>query len=178
MYIIGLGISITTGSADPSGVMLAANLGFAAMGIIVLATVTTTFMDAYSAGVSFSNLAPGLNEKHVALVMTMIGTLLALVVDMEQYEDFLLAIGSVFAPLFAILLTDYFILQKRRIRSAVLVNWGALAVWVLGVILYYQFLKLELVMGTTIPVIVVTGLVYALIGRYASNWIYCKTAKG
>lgn len=172
MYIIGLAIGIISGSADPSSIMLAANLGLSAMGIIILATVTTTFMDAYSAGVSFTNLIYGLNEKYAALVMTVIGILLALVVDMEQYEDFLLAIGSVFAPLFSILFTDYFILRNRTIYSEIRINWGGLAIWALGVILYYQILKLDMVMGTTIPVMLITAILYVF-SRYAGNWMYC-----
>lgn len=174
MYIIGLAVALTAGDPDPSSVLLAANLGLTALGIIVLATVTTTFMDAYSAGVSFSNLFSGLNEKHVALVMTVIGTVLALLVDMEQYETFLLAIGSVFAPLFAIVLTDYFIRNRRSIRPELLVNWYAIAVWAGGVALYYQFLELKLSLGATIPVIFITGLVYLCLARYAEKWQYSR----
>lgn len=174
MYAIGLKLAISAGNADPSGMMLAANLGLSALGIIILATITTTFMDAYSAGVSFINLCPGFNEKHVALAMTVIGALLALIADMTQYEGFLLAIGSVFAPLFAILLTDYFWLKNRTIQPDLLANWGALAVWALGVALYYQFLKFELPLGATIPVMIVTAIVYSLIGRYAEKWTFWK----
>lgn len=174
MYLIGLGGAIVTDNADPSAIMLAANLGIAALGIIVLATVTTTFMDAYSAGVSFTTLYTKLNEKYVALAMTVIGTVLALVVDMENYETFLLAIGSVFAPLFAVLLTDYFLLKNRSIRPELGVNWGALAVWALGVYLYYQVLDLKLVFGATVPVMLITGIAYVIVGRYAHKWSYYK----
>lgn len=174
MYLIGLAVAITAGTADPAGIMLAANLGLATLGIIVLATVTTTFMDAYSAGVSFTTLIPGFDEKRVALAMTVLGTGLALAFDLEQYEEFLLAIGSVFAPLFAVLLADYFFLGNRTMRRELLANWTALAVWALGVALYYQFLKLELPVGATIPVMVVTGLLYSLVGRYAERWTYCR----
>jgi putative hydroxymethylpyrimidine transporter CytX len=177
MYIIGLCVAINTGEADPSGIMLAANLGFAALGIIILATVTTTFMDVYSAGVSFTNLCPGLNEKYVALLMTIVGTLLALLANVEQYENFLLAIGSVFAPLFAILLTDYFILKNRRNQPQLMANWIALIVWGLGVVLYYQFLTLELALGATIPVIIIIGLLYSIVGKYGTNWSYSKFLK-
>lgn len=177
MYIIGLGAALLTGSADPSGVMLAANLGMAALEIIVLATVTTTFMDAYSAGVSFTTLIPGLNEKYVALIMTAIGTVLALVVNMEQYENFLLAIGSVFAPLFAVLLTDYFILGKRSTENGLLANWSALAVWAVGVALYYQFLEWNMVLGATVPVIIVTGLLHSIVERLGLQWMYCQKSQ-
>ena len=175
MYIIGLGAAIVAGDPEPSAMMMAAGLGLSALGIVVLATVTTTFMDAYSASVSFGNILPKLGEKKMALVMTVIGTLLALLVDIEQYENFLTAIGSVFAPLFAVLLTDYFILKNRQIRSDILINWAALAVWGLGVAMYYQFLKMEFVLGATIPVMLVTALIYKLIWGYTKQWKSCKT---
>ena len=174
MYGIGLAAALAVGNADPSPVMIAANLGLAALGIIILATITTTFMDAYSAGVSFTNLYPRLNEKYAALAITVLGTVIALAVNMEQYEWFLLMIGSVFAPLFTILLTDYFVLKNRVVRPELLANWGALAVWAVGVVLYYQFLKMDLLLGATIPVIIVIGVVYTVMGRFANKWTYCK----
>ncbi len=174
MYIIGLGAAIITGNPEPSAMMLAANLGLSALGIVILATVTTTFLDAYSAGVSFANIFPKFNEKHVALVMTVIGTVVALWFDIEQYENFLIAIGSVFAPLFAVLLTEYFIVKNRTLQDNLLVNWGALMVWSLGVVMYYQFIKLDLVLGATIPVMLITGLLYRILWRYIKQWKYCK----
>lgn len=172
MYIIGLGAALVAGNPEPSAMMLAAGLGLSALGIIVLATITTTFMDAYSAGVSFANIFPKFNEKRVALVLTVIGTLLALWVDIERYESFLIAIGSVFAPLFAVLLTDYFLLKNRQIQADVLVNWAALGVWLLGVVLYYQFINMDFILGATIPVMLITALVYKVIWSYTRHWKY------
>lgn len=174
MYIIGLGAALVAGNPEPSAMMLAANLGLSALGIVILATVTTTFLDAYSAGVSFANIFPTFNEKHVALVMTVIGTLVALGVDIEQYEGFLLIIGSVFAPLFAVLLTEYFVIKNRQLGDDVLVNWGALLVWALGVGLYYQFITMEFVLGATIPVMTITAVLYRIIWGYTKQWNYCK----
>ena len=174
MYVIGLGAAIVAGNPEPSAMMLAAGLGLSALGIIVLATVTTTFMDAYSAGVSFSNIFPTLNEKWVALAMTFVGTLLALWVDIESYEGFLIAIGSVFAPLFAVLLTDYFLLENRKIQPDVLINWAAVVVWLVGVILYYQFIKMDFVLGATIPVMFITAFIYRVIAGHTKEWKTCK----
>ena len=171
MYTIGLGAAIVAGNSDPGAMMLAANLGFTALGIVILSTVTTTFLDAYSAGVTFLNIFPKLNERKAALAMGVIGTLIAIIVPIEQYENFLYAIGSVFAPLFAILLTDYFIIKKnRKLQEGLLVNWGASAVWVMGVIMYYQFIKLDFVLGATVPVMIITGLIYCLSWRLTKNW--------
>lgn len=174
MYIIGLSAAIIAGNPDPSAMMLAANLGLSALGIVILATVTTTFLDAYSAGVSFTNIFPRFKEKQIAVVMTVVGTAAALWFDIEQYETFLLAIGSVFAPLFAVLLTEYFIVRNRSLEDRLLVNWSALIVWAVGVVLYYQFIKLDLVLGATVPVMLITGLLYRIIWGYTKQWKYCK----
>lgn len=174
MYIIGLGAAIIAGNPEPSAMLLAANLGLSALGIIILATVTTTFLDAYSAGVSFGNVFPKFDEKRVALVMTVIGTIIALGVNIGQYENFLIAIGSVFAPLFAVLLTEYFIIKNRKVQDEMLVNWGALIVWALGVGMYYQFITLDFVFGATIPVMVITAVLYRIVWGYTQTWKSCK----
>ncbi|MDF2874324.1 MAG: putative hydroxymethylpyrimidine transporter CytX [Sporomusa sp.] len=177
MYLIGLGAAIVTGDSDPAAMMLAANLGLAALGIVVLSTVTTTFLDAYSAGVSCTNLIPKASERKMALAMTLVGTALAIVINIEQYESFLYAIGSVFAPLFAILLTDYFLLGRQQVDTGLLVNWGAVLVWAIGVIMYYQFIDLDLVIGSTIPVMIITSVIYAAFARFMAGWRTTRTAR-
>ncbi|MCZ6909184.1 MAG: putative hydroxymethylpyrimidine transporter CytX, partial [Rickettsia endosymbiont of Ixodes persulcatus] len=159
MFIIGLGAAIVSKTSDPSAMLLAANLGISAFAIVVLSTVTTTFMDAYSAGVTFLNIMPKLNEKATAVVMTIIGTLLSLAVNIGNYTNFLYAIGSVFAPLFAILLTDYFIIKKQtKVVDNLLLNIGAAAVWAIGVVLYYIFIKHDFILGATVPSMMITGI--------------------
>lgn len=171
MYAVGLGAAIVAGNSDPGVMMLAANLGFTALGIVVLSTVTTTFLDAYSAGVTFLNIFPRMKEREAALLMGAFGTLIAVIAPIEQYENFLYAIGSVFAPLFAILLADYFIIRKnRKLQEELLVNWGAAGVWIIGVIMYYQFIKLDFVLGVTVPVMAITSLIYCLTWRFTENW--------
>lgn len=175
MYIVGLGSAIIFANPDPGAMMLAANLGFTALGIVILSTVTTTFLDAYSAGVTFTNIFSRLNERKTALAMGIIGTLIAIVVSIEQYENFLYAIGSVFAPMFAILLTDYFVIRKtRKLQEGLMVNWGAVLVWVIGIVLYYQFIKFDFIIGATVPVMIITGGAYAVFWRLMSGWKYFK----
>ncbi|MDF2571379.1 MAG: hydroxymethylpyrimidine transporter CytX [Sporomusa sp.] len=177
MYLIGLGATIVAGDSDPAAMMLAANLGLAALGIVVLSTITTTFLDVYSAGVSCGNLWPNASERKMALAMAVVGTALAIVINIEQYENFLYAIGSVFAPLFAVLLTDYFFLGRKQADSRLLVDWGAVIVWVVGVVMYYQFVKLDLVVGATVPVMITTGVIYAVASRFMAGWKILKAGK-
>ena len=171
MFIIGLGATIVSKNSDPSAMMLAVNLGIAALGIVVLSTVTTTFLDVYSAGVSFLNIMPKFSEKKVGIIMTIIGTMAAIILPIENYQNFLYAIGSVFAPLFAILITDYFVIKKNtKVQSNVLINWGAIIVWIIGIVLYYIFIKKDLLLGATMPVMVITGFIYVIGWRMMSKW--------
>ena len=52
MYAIGMGAAIFAGEYDIAQIILKSGLGVAGLLIVVLSTVTTTFMDAFSAGVS------------------------------------------------------------------------------------------------------------------------------
>ena len=169
--MIGLGSGIVSNNPDPTPLMLATNLGLAALGIIILATVTTTFLDVYSAGVTFLNIFPKFNEKIIAITLGVIGTAIAIIVPIEQYQNFLYAIGSVFAPLFAILLTDYFLIKTRRtVREDLLIDWGAILIWIFGIFLYAIFIRTRFILGATLPVMVLTGLIYLLLWRRISNW--------
>ena len=74
MYVIGMGAAIYTGEYDISVIMVKAGLGAAGLLIIVLSTVTTTFLDAYSAGVSSVSITHRIKEKWAAVAVTIIGT--------------------------------------------------------------------------------------------------------
>ena len=40
--------------------------------------------------------------------------MLALVLQIKHYQDFLLLIGSVFVPMFAVFVVDYFVLKRAK----------------------------------------------------------------
>ena len=101
MYVIGMGAAIYTGETDIA-VMMKAGLGIAGLLIVIFSTVTTTFLDAYSAGVSSESILPRLKGKHVGIVVTVIGTIAAILFPMDDITDFLYLIGSVFAPMIAV----------------------------------------------------------------------------
>lgn len=56
-YLIGMGMALLTEESDIAMIMVKSGLGLAAMIIIILSTVTTTFLDAYSAGISAESLS-------------------------------------------------------------------------------------------------------------------------
>ena len=149
MYTIGMGASIFTGSGDIASIMVKAGLGMAGLLIIVFSTVTTTFLDAYSAGVSSVSISGRINEKHAAAAVAVIGTIAAIVYPMDNITDFLYLIGSVFAPMIAVQIADYFILKKEPVRGAASVR--SLAIWLAGFLLYRFLMGVDTPVGSTLP---------------------------
>jgi putative hydroxymethylpyrimidine transporter CytX len=163
MYLIGMAGGLLSGSPDPTKIMLAANLGLTALAILGLSTVTTTFMDVYSAGISLINIFPRVNDRLAAVGFTVIGTAVALVFPIERYTDFLYLLGSVFSPLIAILLTDYFVLHHdSRGRRA---DARAAASLVAGIAFYYLIKSQSLPVGPTLTTIVFTAALHLLVRR-------------
>ena len=163
MFIIGMGAALFTGQDDIAAIMLQAGMGIAGILVVLLSTVTTTFLDAFSAGVSFQSLAPKASDKIMALAATVLGVVLAIFAAPDQFQDFLYLIGSVFAPMTAILLADFFIL--KRDHTAESVNWLNIVLWVLGVILYRYLLSVDTPVGITVPVVVIIMVISTLIHK-------------
>ncbi|OBZ33984.1 putative hydroxymethylpyrimidine transporter CytX [Megasphaera sp. DISK 18] len=163
MFIIGMGAALFTGQDDIAAIMLQAGMGIAGILVVLLSTVTTTFLDAFSAGVSFQSLAPKASDKIMALAATVLGVVLAVFAAPEQFQDFLYLIGSVFAPMTAILLADFFIL--KRDHTAESVNWLNIVLWLLGVILYRYLLSVDTPVGITVPVVVIIMILSTIIHK-------------
>ena len=156
MYLIGMGAAIFTGESDIAQILLKAGLGVVGLLIIVFSTVTTTFLDAYSAGVSSESVFSKINGKWVALGATVLGTVGAIVYPMDNITDFLYLIGSVFAPMIAIQIADFLIL--KRDYSERQVNVQNLIIWVIGFALYRLLMRVDIVVGNTLPDMLITAL--------------------
>lgn len=163
MYLIGMGSAIFTGEYDIARIMVKAGLGIVGLLIVVLSTVTTTFLDAYSAGISSESVSAKLNGKWVAVAAAVLGTAGAILFPMENITDFLYLIGSVFAPMIAIQIADFFLLKKDHSgRAFDLCN---LLIWVIGFVLYRFLMRLDIPVGNTLPDMVVTMLLCLAAGK-------------
>ena len=167
MYVIGMGAAIFTGESDIAQIMVKAGLGIAGLLIIVFSTVTTTFLDAYSAGISSESLGEKINGKWVAVVVTVIGIAGAILFPMDDITDFLYFIGSVFAPMIAIQSADFFILKKAESKRAF--EWKTLVVWLLGFVIYRWLMNVDMVVGNTLPNMVVTIVLYVVAEKLAGE---------
>ena len=156
MYVIGMGASIFTEESDIASTMVKAGLGVAGLLIIVFSTVTTTFLDAFSAGVSTETIWSKIRDKWAAAVVAVVGTVGAIVYPMDDITDFLYFIGSVFAPMIAIQIADYFILKKDSFGKKLDIP-GAL-VWLIGFVIYRLLMKVDMPVGNTFPCMMITAV--------------------
>ena len=168
MYMIGMGAAIYTGEYDIAQIMLKAGLGIVGLLIIVFSTVTTTFLDAYSAGVSAVSISNKIKEKWAALIVTVIGTIAAIVYPMDNITDFLYLIGSVFAPMIAVQIADYFILKKADAQGRSFV-WKNLIIWLIGFIVYRLLMQVDTPVGNTLPDMAITILLCLIADQIASR---------
>ena len=167
MYMIGMGASIFTGSDDIASIMVKAGLGVAGLLIIVFSTVTTTFLDAYSAGVSAVSISAKIDEKRAAAIVAVIGTVAAIIYPMDNITNFLYLIGSVFAPMIAVQIADYFILKKEPVREAVSVR--NLLIWLAGFVLYRFLMGVDTPVGNTLPDMAITILLCLIVNAAAGG---------
>lgn len=154
MYLIGMGAALFTGESDVGLIMARAGLGAAGLVIVVFSTVTTTFLDAYSAGVSTESLSPRIQGKWMAVAAAVLGTVGAIVFPMDNITDFLYLIGSVFAPMIAVQIADFYILHRDKAGCAVDVR--GLVLWAVGFVAYRLLMQVDLPLGSTIPDIALT----------------------
>lgn len=172
MYIIGMGAAALTGEYDISMIMIKAGLGVAGLLIIIFSTVTTTFLDAYSAGVSSESIFSKINGKREAVVVAAIGTVAAVIYPMDNITDFLYLIGSVFAPMIAIQITDWFILKKDRSGAALDIP-NAL-IWAAGFAVYRYLMTVDIPVGNTLPDMVFTVALCLVVNAFRNRSVKGK----
>ena len=167
MYIIGMGAAIFTGESDIAQIMVKAGLGIAGLLIIVFSTVTTTFLDAYSAGVSSESLSSKISGKWVAVAVTVIGAAGAIFLPLTDITDFLYFIGSVFAPMIAIQIADFFILKQNKETSAFSIQ--NLIIWLIGFVIYRLLMHVDIVVGNTLPDMLITIVICVAVSKIRSK---------
>lgn len=161
MYLVGMGAALFTGESDIAQIMVKAGLGIAGLLIIVFSTVTTTFLDAWSAGISSESLSKNINGKWIAIAATVIGMIGAIVYPMDDITDFLYLIGSVFAPMIAVQIADFFILHQDFSRKSVCIQ--NMIVWVVGFIAYRWLMGVDTILGNTLPDMVITIILSVIV---------------
>ena len=103
----------------------------------------------------------------MAIVVTVIGTIAAIVYPMDNITDFLYLIGSVFAPMIAIQNADFFLL--KRDKSSLAVHIPNLIIWVIGFVVYRNLMNIDMPLGNTLPDMVITVILCVVVGKAAET---------
>ncbi|MBE6465012.1 MAG: putative hydroxymethylpyrimidine transporter CytX [Eggerthellaceae bacterium] len=162
MFSIGLGMALFAGSGDIAEILSGAGLGVVGILVVVLSTVTTTFLDAQSAGVSAAAIHSSLPAKWLGVGVAVIGAIAAALAPVGDFENFLYLIGSVFAPMVAILLTDHLLFGNDSSKNPA--NAPNLVLWLAGFVLYRFSMSWDFVLGNTLPVMIIVALATLLVG--------------
>ena len=178
MFAAGLVAALATGSGAPETALMqlmgAHRLLVPAVAIVLLSTLTTTFLDIYSNAVSAQSLFPKLGTRPLTALAGIAGTAIALFFDATKYEGFLLYVGAAFCPLFGVVLADYFVLKRGRYVAEDLyrrgrywyaggVNVRAMAAWAAGFGLYRWCAKTDFAGGASIPAMLAAAAIYLAI---------------
>ena len=171
MMPLGLSAARVAASADPGAMMAAVGLGWAGALLMVLATVTTNFVNIYMSGLAWKSLFPKAGEQWSIWSIGIVGTLIGLFYGawLNRYAEFMVVLGGVLVPVGGVLIAHY-----RMSRATVHVPdlydpagpyRGVLvpgaAAWALGALAYY----LASPWGGTLPALATAVLSYRLLHR-------------
>ena len=158
--------------------------------VMIVDEIDNAFADIYSAAISSQSIFQNLNQRHLIIGFSVVSTILATLISIEGYEQFLLLIGALFIPLFGVLLTDYFVIKHGKYQNDMMygnnlikVGYPAIIAWAIGALLYYLLSQLSPIyisqlpiMGSTVPSLIASSLLYLLIIKLALKFKVAKNA--
>jgi NCS1 family nucleobase:cation symporter-1 len=140
-YVIGLLALVTVAHHNPSdiyGAFIALPVGSLGFAILATRELDQSFVNVYSTAVSTQNLRPLWDRRVLAGMIAALTTAGALWLSIADYENFLTLIGSVFVPMSAVLIADYFVVSRRRwdLSPTARSRWLMLLPWAAGFVTY------------------------------------------
>ncbi len=174
LWLMPLGWSLAriAGSDDPGAMLAATGMGWWAALLVVLATVTTNFVNIYMSSLAWRTLAPQSTGTGSVWVIGLVGTALGLISTawLTSFADLMVLLGSVLVPVGGIFLAHFVVLRSKVDVAAIYqtaampaFNIAGVAAWVLGFAVY----KLAAPIGATLPALATSTAVFLLVRRLA-----------
>ncbi len=145
-YALGALLVLSAGLVDSSPAGIAAGVLGLSAGAVVGTTLLLAllagetdeaFADIYSAAMSIENVFPRADHRLLVVGVAAAGTALAAVVTMSDYENFLFLLGSVFVPLFGVLLGHWTAGGAHGDQREVRFRPALVLVWIAGFLAYH-----------------------------------------
>ncbi len=144
--LLGLGAvvlltrDVADASALPAAVAAGGVMALVALLALTVAETDEAFANAYSGAVSLQNLVPAVSQRLLIVVTTTLGTAGALILELSDFQSFLFLLGSLFVPLFAVLLADWLASGRRYgyddVFGAPAFRVGPIVAWLAGFVTY------------------------------------------
>ncbi len=186
-----IGAAIITGNydpnaSDPSSLVSKLGLGVLALLVIIVISVTANAINLMASGMSVNNIFPKTKPMTALFTVSIIAGIVTLIpVFIASFLDsfilFLDYIGMIFAPLFAIMIIDFFYVRKRKYDWSQAdkkdglywykngINWYGVGTWVAGAVIFLIFKNTGIFnssSGAIYPTMVATAVIYAIVGRF------------
>ncbi|WP_303997740.1 putative hydroxymethylpyrimidine transporter CytX [Megamonas hypermegale] len=174
MYIIGLGSAVHFQTNDICDIFALSGLGVIALIVILLSTITTNFVAINSASLCFNHLVNRASVKITFILICFLSIVMAYFISMQQYENFLYFIGAIFAPLFAVLFSEFFLLRNTfgKINMDKIVIKNCL-LWLIGFIIYEYLIDYTTFIGITFPVMLGIAICNFIVSQLLSQKLIC-----
>ncbi len=188
-----IGVVLDTGiydpnNSDPSSTIAALGLGTVAFLVVFFATVSTNVTVLYGAGMGLIGATRSRSPRNYLwfiAILQLVMCFLPLAFDqfIHYFEFFLGIVGGIFIPLWTIVVLDYFVVRRMRVKDEDLFagettegktlsrlgDWNAAGWWamVLGLgtfwMLHYWLTEIAGVTTASFPAIIVSGAAYLVL---------------
>ena len=167
---VGWNLARIAGSDDPGAMLAAAGVGWWTALLVVLATVTTNFVNIYLSSLAWRTLAPRSTGAGSVWVIGLIGTGLGLISPdwLTRFADLMVLLGAVLVPVGGIFLAHFVVLRAKVDVEGIYKTTGmpaftaaGVVAWLLGFAVY----KLAAPIGATLPALAASMIAYLVIRR-------------
>lgn len=155
MFMFGFFVTIFTGKDI---VEFISSIGILGGLVILLSTVTTTFIDIYSAVISSKQIFKIKTENKYIILYSILASIVAFIFPMENYENFLLIIGSVFVPVYSVVFLNYLL---RKVKSPKFHTIGIISA-LIGIGLFNYFNKISFGIPTLLTILCISIIYISL----------------
>jgi NCS1 family nucleobase:cation symporter-1 len=146
---LGWALARLAGGTDPGAMLAAVNAGAAAAVLIMLATVTTNFVNIYLSSLAWRSVMPAMPERAAVWVVGLVGTALGAASGawLDRFAGFMTVVGALLVPVGGVLVA-HFVVRRAWPHLPDLyaargplagVRWTGMAAWAAGVATYAAF---------------------------------------
>ena len=130
--------TLQTNDADVITALVTLPAGAVALLVLLVDEVDEAYANIYSTTMSAHNVIGRVDRRWISVAIGVLATTLAMFVDLGNYTQFLYLIGSVFIPLFAAAIADFFVVSRMRwdVSSTARFRWQPAVAWLCGFVTY------------------------------------------